>query len=101
VKQLYTLEEIKRYQQDLDAAESKIELGKLPDMATAKHYQSQIHVMREVLLRMHESLAKHGPLRPSLLARMFAARQIRISGGDAAQQIHLGTMGSLLPPKKK
>lgn len=80
MKQLYTLDEIHRYEQDLADIEASIALGNLPDYETTKHRQAQIHVMREVLLRMHESLAKHGPLRPGFFSRWVAAREIRKLG---------------------
>jgi hypothetical protein len=99
MRQLYTLEEIHRYQADLDAAEAKIELGHLPDYETNKHYQAQIHVMREVLLRMHESVEKHGPLRPGLLQRIFATREVSKSV-DAPKQFDRGKTSSPPPPKK-
>jgi len=73
MKQLYTFDEIHRYEQDLADVEARIALGNLPNYETTKHCQAQIHVMREVLLRMHESLAKYGPMRLGLFARILAA----------------------------
>jgi hypothetical protein len=109
VKQQYTLDEIHRYQEDLAITESRIVLRNLPDKETYDHCNAQVHVMREVILRMHESVLKHGPMRPSLLSRLLAAREIRklgqqISGVPTGPLDFTGSTGNaipVLPPRKQ
>lgn len=78
MKALYTLEEVHRYADEIRKTNDDMWAAiKVHDAEANKQLQTQLHVMREVLLRMHESIEKHGPWRPGLIGRMFAAREIR------------------------
>jgi hypothetical protein len=78
VKKLYTLEEIYRYADEVRRTDRDFWSAISHHDVDAKNQLStQLHVMREVLLRMHERLEKYGPYRPGLLGRWLAAREIR------------------------
>lgn len=72
MKQLYTLEEIHRYAHEVRLTDN--DLWKAidhHDTDSKNQIQARLHVMHEVLLRMHESLEQHGPRRPGGFARLF------------------------------
>jgi len=78
MKQHYTLDEIHRYAAEIRATELEFkEATRRGEADVMKQLKDQLHVMREVIQRMHESLHKNGPLRLGLLARWLAAREIR------------------------
>lgn len=78
MKQMYTLEEVHRYADEIRRTNDDMwKAISQHDVDAKNQLQTQLHVMREVLLRMHESLEKHGPWRGGLLGRWLAAREIR------------------------
>lgn len=81
MKNLYSLEEVHQYGEDVRLAELQFrEATRAGDNTAMKQLKDQLQIMREVLTRMHESLASHGAYRPTLLARWLAAREIRKLG---------------------
>lgn len=78
MKHLYTLEEIHRYADEIRHTDDDMWTAiKRHDTDAQKQLATQIEVMREVLLHMHENLEKFGAYRPGLLGRCLAAREIR------------------------
>lgn len=81
MKHLYTLEEIHRYADEVRRTDKDLwEAINHHDTDQKNQIQAQLHVMHEVLTRMHESLEKYGAYRPGLLGRWLAAREIRKLG---------------------
>lgn len=81
MKQLYTLEEIHRYADEVRQTNTDMwDAINKHDVDQKNQIQNRLHVMHEVLTRMHENLEKHGPYRPGLLGRWLAARETRKLG---------------------
>lgn len=76
MKQLYTLDEIHDYDADIRNTEMQLRTAMLQgNIETINQLQTRVNIMHDVSIHMHDSLKKHGPLRPGIITRMFTVRK--------------------------
>jgi len=72
MRQLYTLDEIHRYADEIRLTEQEFrDATKAGQIEAMKVIKDQILVMREMVLHMHESLEKYGPRQTPWIRRVF------------------------------